>query len=130
MQKKPTYHLSTFLNGEILRVVVTGEISKDNIKELANEVYDIVKLTNARKLLCDIREMQGRLGFTDVYLFLTNVPSLFFDIYTAFVDIPENAKLQPFRQFVARNTGLPAQWYTDADDAVFWLQSISKQAVS
>ena len=122
----PTYKISTFQNEDILKVVITGELANDDVRELANEVYDIVKLTNAKKLLCDIRELQGRLGFTDMQFFLSNVPSLFYNIYTAFVDIPENANLQPFRRYVARHAGLPAKWCTDADDAIFWLKQKSK----
>lgn len=125
----PTYKIATFQDEDILKVVITGELANDDVRELTNEVYDIVRSSNAKKLLCDIRDLKGRLGFTDMQFFLTNVPSLFYNIYTAFVDIPENANLQPFRQYVARHAGLPAKWYTDTDDAILWLKQKPKQIV-
>lgn len=130
MQEKSTYNLTTFINEEIVKIIITGEVTKDNVKELANEVYAIVKLTNAKKLLCDIREIKGRLGYTDIYFFATDVPSFFYNINTVFVDLPKNAKLQSFRQYVTRLNGIPAKWCTDTDDAISWLQSTSERVVN
>ncbi|HUN53573.1 MAG TPA: hypothetical protein VMU29_00290 [Smithella sp.] len=125
MQKKPTYNLETFVNEDFVKIVITGEVTKDDIYELTNEVSEIVKLNNTKKLLCDIRAVKGRLGYTDTYLYITNLSSVFYNINIVFVDIPENAKLQSFLQSVARQTGINVKWCTDPDDAISWLKSLS-----
>jgi hypothetical protein len=122
MQKKPTYNISTFITEEFVKIVVSGKVTKDDVKIVTDEIYKIVKLTNSKKLLCDIREVKGRFGYTDMYFFAANVPSAFFNIQTALVDLPENENLQSFRQYVAKHTGIPVKWCTDHDEAISWLK--------
>jgi len=124
MQKKPTYKLTPYIHEEFVKIVITGEVTRDDIKDLTNEVYKIVQLTNAKKLLCDVRGVKGRFGYTDMYLFATNVPSAFFNIPTALIDLPENEKLQSFRQYVAEHAGIPVKWCTNPEEAISWLQSM------
>jgi hypothetical protein len=122
MQKKPTYNLSTFITEEFVKIVISGTVTKEDVKIVTDEIYKIVKLTNSNKLLCDIREVKGRFGYTDMYFFATNVPSGFFNIQTALVDLPENENLQSFRQNVAKHTGIPVKWCTNPDEAISWLK--------
>ena len=96
MQKKPTYKLSTFVTEEFVKIVISGEVTRDDVKIITDEIYKIVKLTNSKKLLCDIRKVKGRFGYTDMYFFATNVPSAFFNIQTALVDLPENESYSRF----------------------------------
>jgi 5-bromo-4-chloroindolyl phosphate hydrolysis protein len=111
------------VNKEIVEFVITGKMTKDSVEEMKNKVYEIARSMKAKKMLIDIRGAEGRLGYTDTYILVTNVPSFFYDANTVFVDLPENAHLQKFHEHVAKITGIPMKWFTDPDDARAWLNS-------
>ena len=77
MQKKPTYNLSTLLTEDFVKIVITGEVTRDDVKIITDEIYKMVKLTNSKKLLCDIRGVKGHFGYTE-YVFFRNKRTLRF----------------------------------------------------
>jgi len=123
MEKKSTYHISTSVNEEIVEVVITGKVTKDSVGKLKNKVEAIAKSHNAKKLLCDVRALETRFGYVETYFRITESPSFFHNINTAFVDIPANSDLRAFHEFTSKNAGLSLKWFTDIDDARAWLKN-------
>lgn len=117
-----TYKTSTFENEGILEIVITGVVTRSCYENVENEFNTIVKSMTVRKLLLDVREVKGRVGYLDAYSRVRNYSSSR-HIKTAIVDIPENADFQSFQEAAAKKVGLFLKWFTDIDAARAWLKS-------
>lgn len=128
-KNKSAYNLLTFQNDEdeIVEIVISGEVTKASVSDLTNEVHVIARSMDARNLLCDIREVKGRFGYSETYFQVMNIPSFFYNINTVFVDLPEHADIRTFHEYTARTTGIPFKWFTDPDDGRAWLKTQSKK---
>ncbi|MHB8137100.1 MAG: hypothetical protein ACYDGO_01760 [Smithellaceae bacterium] len=123
MENHPEYQISSAVNDGILEIIIGGKITKDFIGQLDNDVYSIIKSTNSRKLLVDIRPLKGRLGIADSFFHAKDYPSGFHGIQSAIVDLPENADFQSFVENVKSNIGISSKWFTDIEVARDWIKS-------
>jgi hypothetical protein len=117
------YNISISENEGIVEIVLAGELERDSIDKLTNEVLAIVKPMNAKKLLVDIRTLKGHFGYIEAYLNVRNFSSSFRGINITLVDIPENAIWESFHERTAINAGVSFKWFTDIDAARAWLKS-------
>jgi hypothetical protein len=123
MGNKAEYQISSSMNKGILGIVLTGELTNDSIEKIKNEVFDIEQSMNTKNVLIDVRKLRGRIGFTEAYSFVRNIPSDRHRINIALVDIPEYAELDSFHETTAFNAGLSVKFFTDIDTARVWIKS-------
>jgi hypothetical protein len=129
MGNKQTYNISTSENRGVLEIVITGIVTRNCYENVENEFDAIIKSTKAKKLLLDIRDVKGRVGYIEAYSRVRKY-SPYIHIKTAIIDIQENAEFQKFQERTAVNAGLSLKWFTDADAARIWLKSRSKKLPS
>jgi hypothetical protein len=122
MEKKARYQMSSYVNEGILEVVLTGELTNDNVEEIMKELVFLQKSMNTNDELIDVRKIKGRLEFSEVHVFVKSIPSDKPRMKTAFVDIVENADYNAFYEIVAKNTGLSFKTFTDIEAARAWLK--------
>ena len=119
MKKKAEYQISSSVNGEIHKIIITGELTAGNIEKLENEVTAIIKTNGVKKALWDIHALKGRMEKTNFYHHSRNSTSGIYDIQFAIVDIPEKTH----HETVAKNAGLSWKWFTDINAARTWCKS-------
>ena len=127
MEKKQKYNISTSVDEDILEIIITGEITTDDIEKLQNEVIAITKSINPQNVLVDVSALKGRFGFTEAYFRVRDYPTDLPRVNIACVDLAENAEYQSFHENTAVNAGLSFKWFSDIDAARAWLKSKSKK---
>ncbi|MFA5323009.1 MAG: hypothetical protein WC373_10085 [Smithella sp.] len=130
MGENTKYKISTSEKEGILEIVIKGEITKDSIGKLQNEVIEIGKEMKARNVLVDVRKLKGRFGYTEAYFRVRKYPSCMQRVNTAFVDLAKNADYQNFHENTSVNAGLSFKWFSNVDDAGAWLKIKQKQSSS
>ena len=125
MENKPEYKISASEKDGILEIVLTGEVTKDTIRKLQNEIVDMEILRKIRNVLIDVRELKGRYRYTEGFFRVRDNPSDRPKIKTAIVDSPGNADFENFHEMIASNIGLSLKWFTDVDEARNWLKELS-----
>lgn len=123
MAKKTEYQLSSSVNKGILEIVITGEVTKNALKNMDEGIATILKTTEARALLIDLRALSGRLAITEAYFHVQNYPPEIRRVDIAIVDLEEHAGFQSFYETTAINAGLSLKWFTDIYAARSWLKS-------
>jgi hypothetical protein len=121
MEGKPSYNISTRINGEILEIVSAGEVPHDSVETFTEKVQDIVKSSNTNKMLSDVRELKMPRVCAQAYSRIKKYPS-FFCSTTAVVDNPKNADFQLFQEAAAAIFGIKMKYFTDVDSARDWLK--------
>ncbi|MBN1365053.1 MAG: hypothetical protein JW976_09650 [Syntrophaceae bacterium] len=110
-------------NEEIFEIVITGKVKSGYIEKITDEVIAIKKEANLKKLLVDIRTIEGRFGYAESYFSVKKYSSSFHGIHIALVDIPEDAAWESFHERTAVSAGVSFRWFTDIDNARAWLKS-------
>jgi len=122
MEGKPSYNISTRINGEILEIVSAGEVPRDSVEIFTEKVQDIVKSSNTNKMLSDVRELKMPRVCAQAYSRIKKYPS-FFCSTTAVVDNPRHKDFQLFQEAAASIFGIEMKYFTDADAARDWLKN-------
>jgi len=122
LKNTPTYDISVSENDGIIEVVITGEVADHYVDKMEQEVQDILKPMNPKKLLADIRSLKIKHSITDTYIRVRKYPPLL-HIKTAVLDIPEHADFQSFHETTARNAGIPMKSFIDIHKAREWLKN-------
>lgn len=122
MKNKPTYNISASENDGFIEVIITGEVADNYIDQMEQEVQDILKPMNPKKLLADVRSLKIKRSITDTYIRVRKYPPLL-HIKTAVLDIPEHSDFQSFHETTARNAGIPMKSFTDINKAREWLKN-------
>ena len=117
------YQLTSSMNKDIPEITVSGQGSKENSREIAMEVIDIIKRSKPRCVLIDVRPIRGSLGILETFGLVRSYPNGTPHIRTAIVDREENRKQLDFYETVAINVGYATQYFTDIDAARAWLNS-------
>lgn len=123
MEMKAEYQISTSVNDDIIEMVVTGELSKNSVEKMLNEIIVIQKSMNIEKRLVDVRKLKGRPTNLEIYYFIIKRISVRPTLKIAFVDLPINAKTASFHESSALNAGLLFKWFTGIRAARAWLKS-------
>ncbi|HNQ66441.1 MAG TPA: STAS/SEC14 domain-containing protein [Smithella sp.] len=122
MGNKAKYKISSSQIDGILEIVLTGEVSKEDVETLQNEIFSIIINTGAEALLVDVRAIKGRFGYLEAYSRVRHYPTDTPRIHTAIVDNAENADYESFHETTAYNAGLSYKWFTDIEKARSWLK--------
>ena len=123
MEKKVEYQISASVNEGLLEIVLTGEVEESAVKNLANELINIIKGNGIENVLMDVRAFKGRFGVTKAFNSVRTYPPYRLRVNSAMVDLPENADYQSFQEETSINAGLSYKWFTDIDAARTWLKS-------
>lgn len=122
MENKPAYHVSASERDGILEIVLTGQVERDSVKHLTDEVQYIVKSRNAQMMLADMRGLKSPKIHADVYTRMKNYPP-FFLIKTAVVGSPEDEDFHMFQEASATIFGMELKWHTTTEAARAWLKN-------
>lgn len=121
MENKPKYTIVSSEKDGILEIVLTGEVDKEGVGALQNEVITLVMSRDTKALLVDVSGLKGRFGYMEAYDRVRNYPADIPRLHTAIVDIAENADYENFHETTAYNVGLSYKWFTDVQEARAWL---------
>ncbi len=121
------YNLKFDVEGDILRVTATGQRTFENVLTMAQEIRAACVEKDRKKVLIDVRDLEGRLSEMGEYL----VPAEHFpkirdrSVITtcAIVDRGEDRDRDKFFENVAVNRGFNLQIFSDPDAAVAWLRT-------
>ena len=120
------YNLSVNKEGNVLRVRVTGQRTREAVVRVSKEIMEACLREGTAKLLIDVRQFRGRLALIDDY----EVPAKeFFALpphggrleASAVVDMPENADRFVFFEDVAQSKGFKFRIFPDINQAMKWL---------
>jgi hypothetical protein len=123
MEKKKEFQISSSVNEGILEIVITGEVTKNDLKNVDEEMVTLLKTAETRFMLVDLRAMKRCFGTFETYSHVHNTPPEIRRVDAAIVDLEENADHQSFHETAARNAGILLKWFTDIDAARAWLKS-------
>jgi hypothetical protein len=122
MEVKTGYTISSSVHEGILEIVITGEVAKDAVAGLMNEVFSMIRSMGARFLLVDVRAVKGRYGYAEAFLRVRSYPADVAQVNTAVVDTQENAAFESFHEMAAGNVGRSLKWFTEIEAARAWLK--------
>ena len=125
MGEQAEYQIYPSVNESILEVSLTGKLVASVFEELQNKIFDIIKVTVAKKLLIDVRAInEQRMNITQTYFAVRHPLHDMQNVKkTAVVDRPENSDIGTFAETAALNVGRAFKWFTDIDEARNWLKS-------
>ena len=122
-----SYELTIKKKEEILWVKATGTRSLETVLAMSNDILTACVEHNTKKILVDVRQLEGRLRSIDSYeLFSRHAPKIRdLNIITrnAIVDLEEFGSSYNFLETVAVNRGFNSRVFTDLDEAVKWLEN-------
>jgi hypothetical protein len=124
MGEKANYQLSISLNEGITEIVITGEVTKDNIDQLHNEVINLLMKQVPKAVLVDISEVRAhRDEFSSAYFRTRSLPPDVIRLPAAVVDPRSNADYVSFYETTAANVGQLVKWFADIEAARTWLKN-------
>ena len=126
MREKKEYKIASSQKDGILEIVLTGEVTEEDVEKLQNEIFPLIINSGVKALLMDVRDIKGRFGYVEAYSRVRSYPSDIPRIHTAIVDIAENADYENFHETTAMNAGLSYKWFTDIEKARDWLKNKKK----
>ena len=129
MGKKANYQLTISVNEGITEVVITGEVTKDNIDQLHNDVIGLLKKEKPRAVLIDISDVKAhRDDFSSAYFRTRSLPPEVIRLPAAVVDPKSSADYVSFYETTAANIGQLVKWFADREAARTWLKGKSQKS--
>ena len=122
MAKKAKYQISSSVNEGILEIVLTGEVTNDDMETVMKKIFALRKSIDTNNELIDVRELNGRFGIVETYTFIGKLHSNRPRVNIAFVDVVENAVYNKHHEATAINAGISFKWFTDIDVARDWIK--------
>ena len=122
MTNTKSYEISSYMHDDVIEIDIAGTATEDCVEDLKSEINTLIKLTNPRKLLTDLRALKIPRFLSEAFSGIRNYPPLF-HIKTAVVILAENAESQMFYETEANHAGLKMRWFTDIEAARNWLKN-------
>ena len=119
-----TYQIGVSWNEDVLEIVITGQRSVKNAKEMAQDIFKILDEHRPNKVLVDSIKVSGRLEIAEIYFHVQEYPSpieRYRPKKVAVLDKPENKSLASFYEVAAANVFLPLKFFTNKNEALRWL---------
>jgi hypothetical protein len=121
-----SYKLKMKKVGDVLHVKAAGARTMETVMAMSKDIMEACARRSTPKALIDVRAMEGHLSTLDAY----DIPKSFFETIrdrtvlqkSAIVDLKENEDQYTFLENVARNLGYMLRFFSDADEALQWLQ--------
>jgi hypothetical protein len=117
------YDISSYWDGDVLTIVITGQLLRGNAKEIARDVIAVTNAHKPQKTLINCLELVGRLSTADTYYHVRNYPSERYPVpRVAILDKEENKNYYSFHETTANNVGIYIKYYNNSDEAMQWLR--------
>lgn len=120
-----THEISVDDENNIVQMVVTGELNKDDGEKVILEARALADETNY-DILCDVSRAKIKASMAELFFLARNK-----DIYpaiptekTALLINPDSKKLYQFVENVTRNIGLKIRIFLKEEDARAWLKRV------
>jgi len=112
--------------GDILCFKATGSRSLETVVAMSNDILTACVEHNTKKILVDVRQLEGRLSSIDSYEIYNRHAPKIRDLnvitHNAIVDLEEFGSSYNFLETVAVNRGFNSRVFSDLDEAVKWLE--------
>jgi hypothetical protein len=122
MENGTGYQISSSLNKDIIEVVITGQVTQNTFENLLNDADNVLKASGAGKVIWDVRALEGRFAYADVYSRARSYIRHYYDVHNAIVDLPENADFISVNEIRMVNAGVSLKCFPDMDAARTWLK--------
>jgi hypothetical protein len=122
MENDAGYRILSFVSDGIIEVRITGEITQKTFENLLIDADEILKASGVGKALWDVRALEGRFAYENVYARARSYTRRYYDIHNAIVDIPVNADFVSLNEARIVNAGVSLKCFTDIDIARSWLK--------
>ena len=119
------YQVTGSTDGDVLVVAFTGRLTEKNAQAMTKRYFEIVLKSGQKKVLADIRALNGRLSSGSTYFLVRNLPVVPVPqgIKTAVVDLKEDQGFAEFLETTAANAGVHLKHFFDYEEALSWLRS-------
>jgi spore coat polysaccharide biosynthesis predicted glycosyltransferase SpsG len=124
--KKPNYSVDIEKKDDYLLLRARGTRTRDNVVEIAKEVFQKALAAKKQKIILDVRELKGELSVVDDYYI---VRDLFEQLRgkgiqkAAIIDMKESPIHEWFIEIVARNRGFNFRVFDNEESALQWLEN-------
>ena len=124
MEEKPDYQFSITVSGEILEIIITGNVTRAAIDQLNSDLFIALNEEKFEALLFDVgaAKSQGD-SLAAVYFRVRNLPENILKVPSAIVYSKEDKSYISFYETTATNVGVSVKWFTDIEAARTWLKS-------
>jgi hypothetical protein len=111
--------------GDILAVTFTGRSTDGNSRAMTRRYFELVLASGLKKVLVDIRSLQGRLSAAKTYFLVRDLPvtPVPADIKTAVVESAEQRDFAQYLETTAANAGVYFRCFLDYEAALAWLEA-------
>jgi hypothetical protein len=112
-------------DGDLLLVTFSGRSTPDNAQAMVKRYFELVLGSGAKKILVDIRSLDGRLTAGETYFLVRDLPvkPIPQGIRTALLESEERHDFANFLETTAANAGVQLRCFFDRDAAVSWLRA-------
>lgn len=124
-QEAPDFALASSVEGDVVVVTFSGRSSEKNAQAMTTRYFEIVRASGRKKVLADIRQLQGRLSAGETFLLVHQLPqhSIPADFRTAIVESDQRRAFAKFLEDVLVNAGARVRCLLDRDEALAWLRA-------
>jgi len=107
-----------------------GSSNDANSQAMTQRYFELVLGSGCKKVLADVRGLNGRLSGAGTYFLVRNLPvgRVPTGIRTAIVETPENREYAAFLETTAANAGVYFRCFVDYGEALAWLESAAPPA--
>ncbi|MGZ5033822.1 MAG: hypothetical protein ACXWAC_11550 [Usitatibacter sp.] len=119
------FDLTSSLDGDVLVVTFTGRSTEKNVHALTRRYFEVVLGSGMKKVLADIRLLEGRLSPGGTYFLVRDLPvkPTPTGIRTAILETKEARDYADFLETTAENAGVHLRCFVDREEAISWLHA-------
>jgi hypothetical protein len=119
------FDITSSLDGDVLIVTFTGRSTVENAHAMTKRYFEIVLGAGAKKVLADIRPLQGRLSAGETYFLVRDLPvrPTPAGIKTAVIETKERRGYGEFLETTAANAGVHLRCFVDREEGLSWLRA-------
>ena len=119
------FDIAGSLDGDILVVTFTGQSTASNAQAMTKRYFEVVLGSGTRKVLADIRLLEGRLNEGETYFLVRDLPvkPMPKGIRTAILEAGARRDFAQFLETTAANAGVQFKCFFDRGEAITWLRA-------
>jgi len=119
------FDITSALDGDVLIVTFTGRSTEKNARAMMKRYFEIVLGSGTKKVLADIRPLQGRLSTGETYFLVRDLPvkPTPAGIRTAVLETKEKREYAAFLETTSDNAGVFLKCFVDREEALAWLRA-------
>ncbi|HET9734524.1 MAG TPA: hypothetical protein VFP62_04575, partial [Burkholderiales bacterium] len=116
------FHLAVAQDGDVLIVTFSGRSTEGNARAMTMRYFGLLADSGKKKVLADIRQLQGRLSTGETYLLVHELRpgSIPAGIKTAILELEGQRAFATFLETVLVNVGVPVRCVVDREEALAW----------